>query len=58
MRQLEFGTGFAIFVMFFALSLFEAFRSGRWAMVVLWLATGIAFFIADNLRARDKPHRH
>jgi predicted tellurium resistance membrane protein TerC len=58
MKHLRFGTGFAIFVIFFAASLFEAFRNGRPAMVCLWLAIGIVFFIADNLLVRERPPPH
>jgi hypothetical protein len=58
MRDIRFGTGFAIFVIFFAASLFEAFRNGRLAMVCLWLGIGIVFFIADNLRVRERPPPH
>jgi len=58
MKDLKFGTGFAIFIIFFGLSLLEEFRTGQWSMVGLWLTIGIVFFIADNLRTRGTPRRH
>jgi hypothetical protein len=58
MKGLRFGTGFAIFIIFFGLALLEDFQSGRWTMVGLWLAFGIAFFIADNLRVHEETRKH
>jgi hypothetical protein len=58
MKDLKFGTGFAIFVIFFAASLFEAFRNGRLAMIPLWLGLGVLFFLADNLRVHERPPPH
>jgi hypothetical protein len=58
MKGLRFGIGFAIFIIFFALSLLKAFRNGSWVLVVFWLTIGVAFFAADNLRLRGTPRRH
>jgi hypothetical protein len=48
------GAGFAIFVIFFGISLVESFRTGNWLEVVFWLALGLLFFVADNLRATTR----
>jgi hypothetical protein len=48
--RVSFGAGFAIFVIFFGISLVEPLRTGSWVEVVFWLGLGILFFVADNLR--------
>lgn len=50
MRKIRLGTNFAIFVLFFGLATLEAFQTRNWLKAVLWLAIGIAFLLADNIR--------
>jgi cell division protein FtsW (lipid II flippase) len=48
--RVQFGTAFAIFVIFFGLALLEALRVRDWIAAALWLGAGLAFLVADNLR--------
>jgi len=41
---------FAIFLLFFGLSLLEAFYTHKWVKAAFWLAIGIVFLLAANLR--------
>jgi uncharacterized membrane protein len=50
MKAVRFGSGFTIFILFFGVSLLEAFQSGNWLKAVFWLAIGIAFLAIDNRR--------
>lgn len=50
MRMLKFGTNFAVFLLFFGVATLEAVQTQNWLKVVFWLAIGIAFLAADNLR--------
>jgi hypothetical protein len=42
--------GFAIFLLFFGVAVLEAFQTRNWIKAAFWLAIGIVFLIADNLR--------
>lgn len=46
--------GFAIFLLFFGVAVLEAFQTRNWIKAAFWLAIGIVFLIADNLR---RPHK-
>ncbi len=50
MKKIKFGNGFAAFVLFFGVSLIEAFQGKDWLNAVFWFAMGIVFLIADNLK--------
>ncbi|MBN8674305.1 MAG: hypothetical protein J0L56_09230 [Chitinophagales bacterium] len=50
MKKIQLGTNFAIYLLFFGVAMVEAFQSRNWLKCVFWLAIGIVFFIADNLR--------
>ena len=39
---------FTIFVLFFGVSLIEAFQTRNWLKALFWLAIGIFFLVADN----------
>lgn len=52
MRFFKFGTGFAVFVIFFAISLIEAFRSADYLWVIFWLAMGFIFWSCDAILRR------
>ena len=41
---------FTMFLLFFAVATLEAFQTRDWLKAALWLAIGIAFLVADNLR--------
>ena len=54
MKRIRLGANFAIFLLFFGLATLEALQTRNWLKAALWFALGVAFLIADNLRA-DKP---
>ncbi len=41
---------FTMFLLFFGVAALEAFQTRNWLKAALWLAIGIAFLVADNLR--------
>lgn len=49
--KIRLGTNFAIFVLFFGVGLLEAFQTGNWIKALFWVAIGVVFLLADNLRA-------
>lgn len=54
MKRLRLGTNFAIFVLFFGVATLEEFQTRNWLKAAFWLAIGLVFLVADNLRTEDK----
>ncbi len=54
MHRLHFGRNFAIFVLFFGLSMFEALRTHSWPMAAVWAGFALFFLVAD----RREQHAH
>ena len=50
MRRQFRGTNITVFVLFFGLSLLEAFGSHNWIVAALWLVVGILFLRPDLVR--------
>jgi len=50
MKNIKLGTGFTVFILFFGVSVIEAFETRNWLKAAFWLAIGIVFLVADNLR--------
>lgn len=50
MKKIKPGTGFAVFIIFFGISMLEAFETQNWLRAIFWLAIGVGFFVADNLK--------
>ena len=50
MKLLKIRPGFTVFILFFGISLLEAFRTRNWINVAFWVGIGIIFLIADNLK--------
>lgn len=50
MRQKFTGTNITVFLLFFGLSMLEAFGSGNWITAALWLLVGILFLRVDLVR--------
>jgi hypothetical protein len=50
MRKIRLGDGFIVFILFFGIALLDAVHSFDWLRIVFWLATGLVFIIADNLK--------
>ncbi len=43
--------GLTIFLLFFGVATLEAFQTHNWIKAAFWLAIGIVFLVADNLRS-------
>lgn len=54
MKRITLGTNFAVFVLFFGVATLEAFQTRNWLKALFWLAIGIVFLVADNLRREEK----
>ncbi|MEO6253249.1 MAG: hypothetical protein ABIO79_08095 [Ferruginibacter sp.] len=53
MKKVRLGTNFAVFLLFFGVALLEAFQSQNWLKSIFWVAIGIAFLVADNLKRKN-----
>jgi len=59
MNRIKLGANFAVFLLFFGVSALEAFQTRNWIKAAFWLAIGIVFLVADNLRRGERgpsPH--
>ena len=54
MSYIKPGVNFTIFLLFFGVSVIEAFQTQNWLKAIFWLAIGVVFLVADNF----KPARH
>jgi len=52
MKGLKLKTSVTIFLLFFGISLLEAFRTRNWIKVAFWIGIATMFLIADNLKER------
>ena len=50
MRKIKFGTNFTVFLLFFGVAILEAFQTRNWIKSAFWLAIGVVFLAADNLK--------
>lgn len=50
MRRIKLSSNFAVFLLFFGVAALEAFQTANWAKAAFWVAIGIVFLVADNLR--------
>ena len=50
MKRVRLGTNFAVFVLFFGVAALEAFQTRNWIKAAFWMAIGIVFLVADNVR--------
>ena len=57
MKKINVGTNFAVFLLFFGVSLLEALQTQNWLKAAFWLAIGLVFLVADNLRPRGAGER-
>jgi hypothetical protein len=48
MNKVHFGAGFVVFVLFFGISLLDAFRDGNWFRSIFWIGMGVVFLIGDS----------
>ena len=52
MKLLKIRASFTVFLLFFGISLLEAFRTRNWLNVAFWVGIAIMFLIADNLKGQ------
>jgi hypothetical protein len=50
MKKIKLGTNFAVFLLFFGVAALEAFQTRNWIKAIFWLAIGVVFLLADNLK--------
>jgi len=50
MKRLKIRASFTVFLLFFGISLLEAFRTRNWLNAAFWVGIAIMFLIADNLK--------
>jgi hypothetical protein len=48
MSRLRLGSNFAVFALFFGISLLEAFQAGNWIRAAFWLAIATVFLYVDR----------
>ena len=58
MKRIMLGSNFAVFVLFFGVATLEAFQTRNWLKAAFWLAIGVVFLVADNLRRENKQPVH
>lgn len=54
MKRLELGSNFAVFLLFFGVAALEAFQTRNWLKAAFWLAIGVVFLMADNMKKEGK----
>jgi len=50
MKKIRLSTNFAVFVLFFGAAMVEAIQSGNYVKAAFWVAIGLVFLLADNLK--------
>jgi hypothetical protein len=53
MKKINLGSNFAVFLLFFGVAALEAFQTANWPKVAIWVAIGIVFLVADNIKKKD-----
>ena len=51
-RLLRLPASFTVFLLFFGISLLEAFRTQHWISVLFWIAIAVMFLVADGFKFR------
>ena len=58
MKLLKIRASFTVFLLFFGISLLEAFRTRNWLNVAFWIGIAVMFLIADNFeRSKNSEKR-
>ena len=52
MKLLKLPASFTVFLIFFGVSLLEAFRTRNWINVAFWIFIAIMFLVADGMKLR------
>ena len=50
MKRIQFGAGFAIFIIFFGIAVLEAIKNKNVLLTLFWLMLGFAFLFIDNMK--------
>jgi uncharacterized membrane protein len=50
MKKIKLRSGFIIFLLFFGIASLDAIQSQNWTKAFFWVAIGVAFLVADNLK--------
>jgi len=50
MKRIRLSTNFTVFLLFFGVAMLEAFQTRNWLKAAFWVAIGIVFLVADNVR--------
>ena len=58
MKLLRLPASFTVFLIFFGISLLEAFRTRNWLNVAFWIGIAIMFLLADGLRPGKKEEKN
>lgn len=56
MKKIKLGSNFAVFLLFFGVAMLEAFQTHNWIKSFFWLAIGIVFLVADNIKKRGEEN--
>jgi uncharacterized membrane protein len=54
MERIKLSTNFTVFLLFFGVATLEAFQTRNWIKAAFWIAIGIVFLVADNLRRVER----
>ena len=54
MKRIKFGTGFAVFVLFFGIAMLEAFRTRNLLSVAFWIIMAVAYLWMDNRKTNEQ----
>jgi len=54
MKKIHFGQGFIVFILFFGIALLDAIHNFDWLRISFWLAIGLVFILADNLKKAER----
>ena len=57
MKRVKLDTNFAIFLLFFGVATLEAFQTRNWLKAAFWIAIGMVFLVADNLKREKQQVR-
>ena len=50
MKKIKPGANFTVFILFFGVGMLEAFQTNNWPKAAFWVAIGLVFLVADNLK--------
>lgn len=51
-KNMKLSSNVAVFLLFFGVASLEAFQTANWLKAAFWVAIGIVFLLADNLKQK------